>query len=337
MLQSQRLASSTVLVTGATGFLGSQLAIRLARDEEAHVAGTGRDLSKVEEIFKSLTIKMQRLELLDHQALWQAVHGRETIFHLAGWTGALNEAPQAHALNVEATEKLVELSAMAGVKRIVFVSSIAAYGYPEDGVISESHPVDTEQDDPYGRTKALAEKRGFAAAKKNGVEFAVVRPGMIYGPHSTTWTLTPLRKVKNGNPVLFGDGLGHACPVYIENVIDALILAATHPHAPGEAFNICDETITMGDFFGYYGRMCGSSPRLHPSWAGRMLRPLNKWLDLGLPVSEERMRFFSLKSRYTTEKMRDKLGYSPSISINEGMQRTEAWLRESGHLAEPVG
>ncbi|MEN9021606.1 MAG: hypothetical protein ABF370_13985, partial [Verrucomicrobiales bacterium] len=144
-----------------------------------------------------------------------------------------------------------------------------------------------------------------------------------------------LAKVQGRRPVIFGDGRGHAFPTFIDNLVDALLLAGTSPKAPGQAFNVCDPEIPMSDFYDYFGRMVGRSSRVEaPAWTARMLRPFNKMLDLGLPVTEERLRFFAMESSYPGDKAKALLGYEPRVLIEEGMRRTESWLRKEGHLTE---
>ncbi len=323
-----------VLVTGATGFIGSHLAERLAQ-AGSHVTAMGRDLTKVEHLRKFPNLRLERCDLLDQQGMWKLIRGHTVLFHLAGWMGQTQSIDDAHDLNVTATENLLHLAAINDVERVIYVSSIAAYGFPSNGVIDETTALDTEQDDPYGRTKALAEERGFELAEKLGVKFTVIRPGMVYGPSSPTWTLGALAKVQGRRPVIFGDGRGHAFPTFIDNLVDALLLAGTSPKAPGQAFNICDPEIPMSDFYDYFGRMVGRSSRVEaPAWTARMLRPINKMLDLGLPVTEERLRFFAMESSYPGDKAKALLGYEPRVLIEEGMRRTESWLRKEGHLTE---
>lgn len=193
----------------------------------------GRDLTKVEHLRKFPNLRLERCDLLDQQGMWKLIRGHKVLFHLAGWMGQAQSIDEAHDLNVTATENLLHLAANNDVERVIYVSSIAAYGFPSNGVIDETNALDTEQNDPYGRTKALAEERGFELAEKLGVEFSVVRPGMVYGPSSPTCTLGALAKVQGRRPVFFGDGRGHAFPTFIDNLVDALLLAGTSPKAPG--------------------------------------------------------------------------------------------------------
>ncbi len=98
------------------------------------------------------TLRLARCELLDQQALWQLIRGQKVIFHLAVWMGQAESVDQAYDLNVASTENLLHLAATNEVQRVVFGSSIAAYGFPSKGKIDEATPLDTEQEAPYGRT-----------------------------------------------------------------------------------------------------------------------------------------------------------------------------------------
>jgi nucleoside-diphosphate-sugar epimerase len=74
----------------------------------------------------------------------------------------------------------------------------------------------------------------------------VVRPGMVYGPRAQSWILNLCRYVKKGVPVIFGSGSGLACPVYVDNLIDGMLLAAVSPHARNETYNFCDDPMSPG-------------------------------------------------------------------------------------------
>ena len=87
VLSSLMLKSKPLLVTGATGFIGSQLTLRLATVEEANVTATGRDPSKVADAFAQTDVALTRAYLLDQQAMRQVLRGQELIYHLAGWMG----------------------------------------------------------------------------------------------------------------------------------------------------------------------------------------------------------------------------------------------------------
>ena len=327
------LQDQPVLVTGATGFIGGALAWRLATEEGANVTGIGRNLAAVP-FLEPAGARFLHADLLAAPAMRRAVAGQAVIFHVAAWLSRRHgDEQEAYAINVEATRQLVRLAAEAGVRRFVHVSSIAAYGPPAGPVMDESRPLNTDQtNDIYGRTKAQGESEALRLGRELSLPVTVVRPAQVYGPRSMTWSVGMLRLVKKGIPTLVGDGSGYALPVYIDNLLDGMLLAATRPEAVGEAFQFCDPPILWREFFGYYAAMCGRRPRAIPSWAAGALVWANEKLNLGLPLNRERVRYLMARTIYPTAKAERLLGYQPRVDSQTGMARTETWLREAGYI-----
>ncbi|MCA9936891.1 MAG: NAD-dependent epimerase/dehydratase family protein [Ardenticatenaceae bacterium] len=326
------LQDTKVLITGATGFIGARLAERLAVEEGALVTGTGRDLQKATHL-QALGVQLVQADLLDTAVMQQAIAGQEVVFHVAAWLRAHGDETQAYELNVTATETLLRLAAEAGVRRFVFVSSMNAYGPQPHDLIDEDKPLNTELRDIYGKTKAIADQMVRRLGPELGIEVAVVRPGMVYGPGSMSWTLEMVKLLKKGLPVIFGDGKGYAAPVYVDNLLDGMILTAVRPNAAGEAFNMFDPPVDWHTFFGFYGAMCGCKPRVIPYRVAQVLAWLSEHFRfLGLPLTRERLQFYTMKAVYPMTKAEDRLGYQQRVDIHEGMRRAEAWLREEGYL-----
>lgn len=323
---------ASVLVTGASGFIGGRLAERLATEEGARVTGTGRTF-KDESRLRSAGVEIARADLRDTAEMARLCEGKAVVVHLAAWLqrGSGGDA-EAYAINVDATRALAEAASRAGVRRFVLVSSVAAYGLPPVDTIDESVPVDVAQPDLYGRSKALGERAVLEVAARSSLSLSIVRPAMVYGPGSPGWTVQMLRLVQKGVPVIFGDGQGHAYPVYIDDVVDMLMLAATRPEASGETFNASDASVDWETFFGYFGRMSGKKPRRVPLLAARVFSHLNERLHLGIPLTVDRLAVYQRKFRYPTAKAERLLGWKVRVQLEEGMRRSEAWLRESGRL-----
>lgn len=324
------LEEKRILVTGATGFIGGHLARRLALDERARVTGTGRDLEKASHLDGS-GVLLRKLEITDRAAVRELVQGQDIVFHLvvAPGTSTLDVAQQ---VNVSAAEDLVREAAAAGVSRFVHISSVAAYGPPNQPVIREDCPLDVEQSARYGRTKALGELAVQKAASDLGLELAIIRPGMVYGPRGWSWTVNLFKLVKKGVPVILGDGTGFAQLVYIDNLLDGMILAGTKPEAVGQSFNFVDEPLPWKELFAYYGAMCGRKPRRLPLWLFRGIA-IFVLPFLGRTESiDDILTFYTSQSFYPTEKAEKLLEYQPRVSLDKGMRRTEEWLREAGYL-----
>lgn len=327
------LQNRRVLVTGATGFIGSRLVERLLHEEGAIVTGTGRALHKIAPL-EAAGARLVSADLLDTEAMRQAVIGQEIILHVGAWLRAHGDEAQAYATNVTATETLLQLAAQAGVRRFIFVSSMNAYGPSPHKIIDEDKPLNTTLRDIYGKTKAIADLRVRQMGPELGIEVVVVRPGMVYGPQAYSWTVEMVKVLRKGLPVIFGDGSGLAAPVYVENLIDGMLLTAVHPAAANQAFNFCDPPVDWHTFFGYYATMCGHSPRRIPLWAAHLLAWTSEtFRGLNLPLTRERLQFYTMQAAYPTTKAEQLLGYQQRVSLDEGMRQAEAWLRAEGHLA----
>jgi nucleoside-diphosphate-sugar epimerase len=327
------LQGKRVLVTGATGFIGGRLAERLAKEQGAIVTGAGRRLERAAYL-EQAGVTLLHLDMADLDSLPQAVSGQDVIFHLAVAPGSA-DLDYVHRINVLATEALVCQAAKAGVGRFVLVSSVAAYGPPDRPVMDEEHPLAVGQEALYGRTKAQGETGAMMLAKIIGLELAVIRPGLVYGPRSRTWSLGLLRLVQRRFPTLVGGGHGHASPVYIDNLVDGMILAASQPQAAGEDFQFVDQALPWRDFFGYYGRMAGRRLYGVPTWLAQGALALFRRFSGRSETNEAMLAFLTNRSVYPYAKAERLLGYQPTVDIEEGMWRTERWLREAGHLPAP--
>ena len=326
------LEGARVLVTGVTGFIGGHLARRL-EGLGAAVVGSGRRIDSVPAL-AATGVKLCKADLRDADAMGALVEHQDVVFHVAAWLGADRPIPEpAHAINVEATEQLVRLAAEAGVRRFVQVSSIAVYGAPPDGDVPVGWPLDTtSRNDEYGRTKALGEQAAARLGQEMGIEVVIVRPGMVYGPGSWTWTAGMAKLVRKGTPVLFGAGDGHASPIYIDDLVDLLVLAGSHSAAAGQVFHAVERPSPWTEFFGYYGKMVGRKPRRLPMWLASTLALASEKLPLGLPLTRSRLLHIKSKPVYRIDLGERLLGWQPRVPLVEGMERSAAWLREIGKL-----
>lgn len=320
------------MVTGATGFIGGRLARRLATEAGAGVTGLGRDLSRAASL-QSAGVSLRQIDLLDVPAMRETVKGQDVVFHVAAWMGPRHgEREKAWAVNVFATLHLLRSAARAGVSRVVYVSSIAAYGAPGAPLMDEARPLALRQRSTYGRTKAEAETKAMQASRSLGVELAVVRPGIVYGPGSYSWSLRTVRLLQRGLPVIFGDGKGHAHPVYVDNLVDGMLLAASRPQAAGEAFNFVDRPVPWREWFGRHGDLCGRRPRRLPLWMARLALAAGEFLPLGLSINRNLVAYYTNQTIYPRTKAQKLLGYQPAVDLDEGLRHTTSWLRQEGYL-----
>ena len=320
-----------VLVTGATGFIGSHLAERLVA-EGARVRLLVRDPQKLLPCLRD-RVEAVRGDLLHPACLAVATKDCEYVFHVAAWMGQPNRREAAYAINVTATQQLAERARAAGVRRLVGTSSVAVYGPVLEGMVDETWPHSNVY--LYSETKSLGERAAFAAqTERFGV--TIIRPAEVYGPRGGAWTTLPIRLAQRGLPLLIGGGSGFAHPVYVENLVDAYLLAAQRDEAAGEAFTICDADMPWRDFYGRYAAMAHKPARSIPLWLARC-GVFGAELGAKLtrrppPVTRATLGFMTGRCRYSTDKAKRLLGWSSRFSLEDGLRQTETWLRESGMI-----
>jgi len=332
------LKESRVLVTGATGFIGGRLAERLVEEEGAKVAALVRNVEKANRL-ASLGMEIVQGHVNDLGAIRRVMRGREIVFHCA----ALVHDPTAkqdefHRVNVEGTRNVLEAAAEAGVIRFIHLSSIGVYGVSPKKGTQEKDPYQPSGD-PYCDSKIEAERVALRFAEKKRLPVVIIRPANVYGPRSSFWTVALLEMIKAGKLQMIDAGSGMSNHVYIDNLIDAILLAAQNDIASGEAFIVSDGVNTSWkDFLGYYTRMLGREPLSSISkpkaWLIALFQEVAAQLTGKTPeISRRAVGFWTQNATYTTTKAQTKLGYRPRIALEEGMKRTEDWLRESGFLA----
>lgn len=324
-----------VLITGISGFIGGHLARRLLAEGEA-VRGLVRNPTKVRWL-EHYGAELVVGNLLDPASLRRAVEGCTAVLHAAAWTGSpVLDEEEAWATNVNGTGYLLAAARATSVQRFVYFSSVAVYGLNRSAVITEaaSTPIVGEL---YPDSKIAAEKL-VRTAQRQGLATTIIRPAATYGPAGTAWTIRPIEQIKAGRLVLLGKDEGLVNPGYIDNLVDGVLLALRSPAAIGETFNLCDGiTVTYRQFYQRYAAMLGQErlPTV-PAWLARLAAtgPGN-WLRRLLgrrPVGPWSYHFRFNPSRFSIEKARRLLGYRPAVSFDEGMRRTEAWLRKAGYL-----
>lgn len=319
------LTGKSILVTGATGFVGSRLAERLVAEGKAIVTGTGRNSGRISHLNKR-GVSVTDTNLLDTDALKRAVEGQDYIYHTAA---VLNADPEAaKAINVDATGNIVRLAGEAGVSRVIHVSTVGVYDMADLSEVDESTPLASGHPSVYPRTKAQAETVAAVSAEKSGVELTIVRPSMIYGPGHGIWTVGMFDNILNGKPVFLGDGTANFNPVYIDDVVDALILCAKSPDAAGESFNVSAEVTTWRGFMSYYGEICNKKPKGLPLAVARLLAFANKIPGITTPIDQGFIEMATSRKFFPVNKAFDLLGWRPTVNLEEGMRRTTRWIRE---------
>lgn len=313
------------LVTGANGFIGSALTLRLLRDGVA-VRALCRDTRRGAHLQGA---ELVQGDVQDADLMQLITQGCDVVYHVAA--AFTDTPPVMYRVNVLGTLNVAEAALAAGVARLVHVSSIAVYGLAVSGVITEDHPQHPSPFDYYQESKQVGEERLWAFARRTGLPVSVIRPAMVYGPQSGFWSgalyqlICRLPRV----PQLEGD----AHPIYIEDVVDLMVTLAAHPAAVGEAFHCApDPSVPWNRYLDALAQIAGN--------AGRIRLPLRPLLPLGVALDwamrfvgtprdiAGSMRLVDTHAVYRMQKARERLGWSPRFTLEAGMAATRPWLLE---------
>jgi len=324
------------LITGVTGFMGSHLAERLLAEGIA-VRGLARRPADAAFLAQQ-GAEIVQADLAERAGLERAVRDCQVVLHTAAWTGGPGlDEQQAWTINVAATGWLLQAAASAGAQRFIYFSSVAVYGLNAAPLIDESAPTP-----PVGQLypdSKIAAETLVRAAQTDGLPTTIIRPASTYGPRGSAWTIGPVEQIKAGRLVLLGEDRGLVNTGYIDNLVEGVLLALHSPAAAGETFNLCDGTaITYREYYQRYAAMLGRERLpVYPAWLARgAVSPPGRWLRrlLGRPVPGPWSYHFRFNpSRFSIAKAQHLLGYAPAIDLDEGMRRTEQWLRAQGYLA----
>lgn len=247
------LTNATVLVTGATGFIGGRLAERLMVQHGARVRALVRSFSRAARLAR-FPIELVEGDLRSAEAVDQAVAGCDYVFHCA--YGSDGEDDARRVVNVQGTTNVLDAALRHRCTRVVHVSTVTVYGDTPDGPLDENAPR-RRTGFAYGDSKIEAEARVFQYVGR-GLSAAVIQPTVVYGPFGTTWTTRPLQLLKSGRVILIDGGAGLANLVYVDDVVSAMLAAAVHEAAHGQAFLVSGaEPTTWREFYGAYERMIG--------------------------------------------------------------------------------
>ncbi len=323
----------TVAITGAGGSLGKALTRRLIEGGCRVKALVRRDDAAVH--LRGLGAEPVFGDVRDAGSLGPLVRGCGLVFHLAAWMGSPFDEELAYAVNVGGTENVVRAAAKAGAARVVLASSIAVYGPVREGVVDEES-LFRSVGDLYGDTKIEGERAAWREAERAGLELTVLRPTMIHGPESPSWTEVPFDSIQKGLPIVVGDGEDLVDPVYVKDVAHAFELAASVSEAAGEAFNVGAGSETWNNFLSFYARMAGKNLRRVPAPVARggaqVVEKAQRAIGRRPQVVADMVGVMTSRAVFSGEKARRILGFEPEYSLRDGMRETEAWLRRSGRL-----
>lgn len=325
------------LITGGTGFIGSRLALRLLGDghevrilAQENTAAEQENRAEVEEAGAEIVLG----SVTESRLVRESVRDVDLVVHLAAAQHEM-DVPDAHfrEVNVDGTRNMLEASEDAGVERFVHGSTIGVYGDPSGVIDVETPPA---PDNIYGVTKLEGENVVLSHASRLPV--VVVRIPEVYGPGDRR-LLKLFKMIDRGAFFHIGGGENFHHLIYVDDLIDGLLLAASAPDAEGERFLLAGrEAVTTNEMIAAIARVLGRRPpkiRAPLSLFAVLATILEFTLrPLGIqpPLHRRRLDFFRKSFRLSAEKARRKLGFEPRVPFEEGARRTAEWYRKTGKL-----
>ena len=328
-----------VLVTGANGFIGQSFCAE-AMLRGLQVRGAARSACELPAGAESVIVGA-----IEGETDWtEALRGVDVVIHLAARVHVMKEAavdPLAEFLrvNLYGTSNLAQQAARAGVKRLVYVSSIKVNGErtaptlspspsPSKGegksVFSESDEPDPQ--DPYAISKWRAEQDLQRIAEETGIEVVIVRPPLVYGPGVKGNFISLLAAIDKGIPLPLASANNVRNLVYVGNLVDALIACATHPAAAGQTYLVSDgDDVSTALLVEMIAEALGRNSRsfnFPPEWLRAVATMLGR--------AEQVDRLFG-SLRISDKKIRSELAWSPPYTLEQGLRATADWYHNQ-HL-----
>jgi nucleoside-diphosphate-sugar epimerase len=320
-----------ILLTGATGFLGSHVAeALLARGERVRLLVRRPDAAQwlVERGAECVAG-----DLSSASALAAAVRGCRVVVHCAALASDWGAWDAFREANDRGVGRLLEACAATSLDRFVHISTLDVYGYPDRDGLDETTPY-RDRGFPYNSTKIAGEQRVWAA-QRAGLPATVIRPGNIYGPRSVTFGVEIVSAIQSGAPLVRGGNVD-AGLVYVDNCVALILLTMEHPAAVGAAFHSVDED--GHSWRDYFAALCRAlelrmPARSVPRGVAYALGALMEGIGHATRrqqrplLTRTAVELLGTRQGFSGARARQRLGFAPRVAFDEGVAQTSAWLR----------
>ncbi|HXY51051.1 MAG TPA: NAD-dependent epimerase/dehydratase family protein [Terriglobales bacterium] len=328
-----------ILVTGATGFIGSRVVQTLLEKGFRRIRCFARSSNESGKVASFLgrqqdpRVQVHRGNLLSREDCLAATEGVAVVFHLAAGRGE-KSYPEAFMNSVVTTRNLLEACLQhRRLQRFVNVGSFTVYANTQKGrgaVLDENSPVESRPElrgEAYCFAKAKQDELVIEYANKHGIPYVIIRPGVVYGPGKVTITgrvgidtFGIFLHLGGSNPIPF---------TYVDNCAEAIVLAGLKAGVDREVFNVMDDDLpTSREFLRSYKRQVKSFRSLYlPPFASYGLcyiwEQYSRWSEEQLPpvFNVRRWRAFWKKAQYSNQKLKTRVGWAPRIPTAEGFRR----------------
>lgn len=317
------MKNQSILVTGASGFIGQRLCQRLTND-----GSTVRFLVRSSKHPAALTgAGMERciIENIGPTTDWsKALHGIDTVVHLAARVHQMNDQAsdplaEFRSVNVAGTKRLAQMAVQSGVKRFVFVSSIKVHGEERDICYRESDPLVPQ--DNYGISKMEAEYLLRRIEAEAGLEVTIIRPPLVYGPGVKANFHSMMKVIATGVPLPLATVTNKRSMIYVDNLVDALSLCIRHPNAAGRDYLVSDgDDVSTPELIRRVASALNRSARLYP-FPTCFLHLIGRLLGKSPAIKR-----LTGTQQVDISNIQTQLGWKPPFTMQEGLSTTAEWF-----------
>lgn len=332
--------SDRLLVTGATGLVGSHIA------EQAVQRGIKTRVvvreSSDTTFLKTLDCEIVHGDVSDPSSLTSAVDGVTAIVHCAAMVGDWGPTEPYRQVNVGGTDNLVQAALATGtLKKFVHVSSLGVYPARDHFGTDETVQPDPQGIDGYTLTKIESEQLVLKYVADSQLPAIVLRPGFIYGTRDRTVLPRIFEKLADGKFAFLGSKDTLVNNTYVGNLCDAVFIAIANEEHIGECFNITDgRTVTKGEFIQTIAEAAGYKmpTKVVPLPVAKALAKVMEgtWKLLGKKeaplLSNAKIKFLGLNLDYCIDKAKHKLDYDPATDFTDAMRTTVEWFKSADRL-----
>jgi nucleoside-diphosphate-sugar epimerase len=319
-----------VCVTGGTGFIGRRLVRGLLADG-VQVRVLARPASVVHEL-ESLGAEIIRGDLSDLESITEAVDGAEVVYHLAARVDTFGSLKYFTQTNVAGTQNVFRASIRKEVPHVVYLSSIAVFGEAKRGKSINDDTgleVDRLELENYVQSKIEAEEYATAIGVKTSLAITILRPGTVFGPGRPLPAVPLEYSVAEDINLVFGRRERHFPLIYVENLVDAIVLAGRRTGGGLKRYIVIDDDdLTIGTFCSTRGEIQNRKTHFLPGWPmllaaiGRLIIMIILTRGLGSSNWWRKVRGNLQDRRYESRRIREETGWEPKVQLREAIERT---------------